>query len=75
MLDIKEAKCFEFTVKILPPPHELLGGGKNLFALKAYSPPPIFISVYALVSESADSPLPPGLPIVGNGISTICVCV
>ena len=43
----------------------------NLFALKAYSPPPIFISVYALVSESAES----GLPIVSNGISPSCVCV
>ena len=59
MLDIKEAKCLEFTVQIylrlkhIPPP------------------PPIFISVYALVSESAES----GLPIVSNGISPSCVCV
>ena len=32
MSDIQEAKCFEFTVQI-PPPQELLGGGKFFFRL------------------------------------------
>ena len=30
MPDIQEAKCFEFTVQILPPPQELPGGGKHV---------------------------------------------
>ena len=50
MSDIQEAKCFEFTVQILPPP---LGAPrrrqKNHFCFAQTLPPPRFISVYALV--------------------------
>ena len=46
MPDIQEAKWFEFTVQILPPPlKELLGGGTRKIA--EISLPHRFISVYA----------------------------
>ena len=44
MPDIQEAKCFEFTVQILPPPPRSSQGAANMFC------PPRFISVYALAN-------------------------
>ena len=48
MPDIQEAKCFEFTVHILPPP--LLGGprgrgGEIYFWAREILPPPRIISL------------------------------
>ena len=43
MPDVQEAKCFEFTVQILPPPLEAPSRGQKNVR------PPRFISVYALV--------------------------
>ena len=46
MPDIQEAKCFEFTVQILPSPPQgapRRGGGQ-----KKFRPHPRIISVYAL---------------------------
>ena len=55
MPDIQEAKCYEFTVRILPPPPlgAPRGGQKNVLPLRAnFAPPPRFISVYALVEQA-----------------------
>ena len=48
MPDIQEAKCFEFTVKILPSPKSFYGRAKKNLPLCAYLAPPKCISVYAL---------------------------
>ena len=48
MPDIQEAKCFEFTVLILPSPRSSKGGGaKNISGSRIFAPPPPprFISV------------------------------
>ena len=39
MPDIQEAKCFEFTVQISPPPLGGPRGGKQFFALRKFRPP------------------------------------
>jgi len=50
MPGIQEAKCFEFTVQILPPPWEFLVGREIFWRVAQISPPPPsrFISVNAL---------------------------
>jgi len=49
MPDIQEAKCYEFTVRILPPPLVApRGGQKKILRFAQILPPPRFISVYAL---------------------------
>jgi len=40
MPDIQEAKCYEFTVRILPPLGAPRGGAKKNFALRANLAPP-----------------------------------
>ena len=50
MPDIQEAKCYEFTVRILPPLGAPRGGQKKFLRFAQTLPtPPTFISVYALV--------------------------
>ena len=52
MPDIQEAKCYEFTVRILPPPLRAPRGGQKIFLRFAQIlPPSTFISVYALVEN------------------------
>ena len=48
MPDIQEAKCFEFTVQILPPPRSSKGEAKKNLRFKHIWPPYRFISVNAL---------------------------
>ena len=49
MPDIQEAKCFEFTVQILPPPRSSYWRGGDLLLL-----PPRFISVYAQLPQNSE---------------------
>ena len=51
MPDIQEAKCYEFTVRILPPLGAPRGGQKKILRFAQILPPPRFIPVYALVED------------------------
>ena len=46
MPDIKEAKCFEFTVQILPPPLAAPRGGKQICWRFAQLSPPQDLFLY-----------------------------
>ena len=56
--DIQEAKCFEFTVQMLPPPLGAFRGGANFLALRTNFALPTIISVYALAPPPLALKLP-----------------